>query len=152
MRGYTGLTPEGPEPPVLVIDRPGWVDVNVESFAFLLTPLLDKMSEARPRAAASMVKGVGSKVTGTELGALLSFVGTKVLGQYEPFTAVAGPAGRPSATAVRARCCWSRRTSSPWSASSASTRTTSGCGSACTRRPTAPSSRPCRGWPGTSTG
>jgi coenzyme F420 biosynthesis associated uncharacterized protein len=98
VRHYTGLVPQGPEPPVLVIDRPAWVDVNVDGFAFLLGPLLEKMRAARPRAATSMVKGVGSKVTGVELGALLAFVGGRVLGQYEPFTDSIGGDGKGKGT------------------------------------------------------
>jgi coenzyme F420 biosynthesis associated uncharacterized protein len=98
VRAYTGMVPQGPEPPVLVIDRPGWVDVNVDGFSVLLAPLLEKMRAARPRAAASMVKGVGSRVTGVELGALLSFLGGKVLGQYEPFTPSIGGDGTSNGT------------------------------------------------------
>ena len=64
----------------------------------------------------------------------------------------AGLSVRPGARPVRgvlrptrASCCWSRRTSSRWSASSRRSRATSGSGSACTRSPTAPSSPRCRG-------
>jgi coenzyme F420 biosynthesis associated uncharacterized protein len=94
VRAYTNLVPEGPEPPVLVIDRPGWVDVNVDSFARLLTPLLRKMADARPGGPSPMVTNVGSRVTGVELGGLLAFVGSKVLGQYEPFTESRGTGAR----------------------------------------------------------
>jgi coenzyme F420 biosynthesis associated uncharacterized protein len=98
VRTYTGLVPEGPEPPVLVVDRPGWIDVNVDGFAHLLTPLLRKMADSRPGGPTPFTTAVGSRLTGVELGALLAFVGSKVLGQYEPFTPSRGPeaADRPA--------------------------------------------------------
>jgi len=85
VRDFTGMTPEGPEPPVLVVDRYRWLDVNIDSFGGLIAPLLERMAEERKGATGLVMNGVGSRVTGAELGALLAFVGSKVLGQYEPF-------------------------------------------------------------------
>jgi coenzyme F420 biosynthesis associated uncharacterized protein len=94
VRSYTGLIPNGPEPPVIVVDRPVWVDVYVDGFNHLLTPLLHKMADARPGGPTPFATTVGSRITGVELGALLAFVGSKVLGQYEPFTPSRGADGR----------------------------------------------------------
>ncbi|MDQ0941670.1 MULTISPECIES: zinc-dependent metalloprotease [unclassified Streptomyces] len=89
VRGFTRMIPEGHEPldtPVLVVDRAGWVRANVAGFRELLKPLLDKMQERRPGGAGGAVLGaVGGKVTGVELGMLLSFLASRVLGQYETF-------------------------------------------------------------------
>ncbi|MGW3624399.1 zinc-dependent metalloprotease [Streptomyces sp. NPDC000880] len=89
VRGFTRMIPEGHEPldtPVLVVDRAGWVRANVAGFRELLKPLLDKMQERRPGGPGGAVLGaVGGKVTGVELGMLLSFLASRVLGQYETF-------------------------------------------------------------------
>ncbi|WP_419996823.1 zinc-dependent metalloprotease [Streptomyces boninensis] len=90
VREFTRMFPEGaPEEhdtPVLVVDRPGWVRANVAGFKAVLTPLLEKMQERRASMPGGAVLGaVGGKVTGVELGMLLSFLASRVLGQYETF-------------------------------------------------------------------
>lgn len=89
VRAFTRLIPEGSEPldtPVLVVDRAGWVRANVAGFRELLRPLLDKMQERRSGTpGGAMLGAVGGKVTGVELGMLLSFLASRVLGQYETF-------------------------------------------------------------------
>ncbi|MFE2033105.1 zinc-dependent metalloprotease [Streptomyces scopuliridis] len=89
VRAYTRMVPDGHEPPdtpVLVVDRAGWVKANVAGFRELLKPLLAKMQERRPGGPGGAVLGaVGGKVTGVELGMLLSFMSSRVLGQYETF-------------------------------------------------------------------
>ena len=77
---------EPDDTPVLVVDRAGWVRANVAGFRELLKPLLDKMQERRASTPGGAVLGaVGGKVTGVELGMLLSFLSSRVLGQYETF-------------------------------------------------------------------
>ncbi|MEJ8636480.1 zinc-dependent metalloprotease [Streptomyces sp. NPDC006475] len=89
VRGFTQMIPESHQPedtPVLVVDRAGWVRANVAGFRELLKPLLEKMQERRPGGPGGAVLGaVGGKVTGVELGMLLSFLASRVLGQYETF-------------------------------------------------------------------
>ncbi|MET7645122.1 zinc-dependent metalloprotease [Streptomyces sp. NPDC005426] len=89
VRSFTRMIPEGTEPedtPVLVVDRAGWIRANVAGFRELLRPLLDKMEERRGGGTGGAVLGaVGSKVTGVEVGMLLSFLASRVLGQYETF-------------------------------------------------------------------
>ncbi|MFG3286020.1 zinc-dependent metalloprotease [Streptomyces sp. NPDC048111] len=89
VRAFTRMIPEGVEPedtPVLVVDRAGWVRANVAGFREILRPLLDKMQERRGSTPGGAVLGaVGGKVTGVELGMLLSFLSSRVLGQYETF-------------------------------------------------------------------
>ncbi|WP_338896752.1 zinc-dependent metalloprotease [Streptomyces sp. TG1A-60] len=87
VRAFTRMLPDtGDDTPVLVVDRPGWVRANVAGFRELLKPLLDKMEERRGNTPGGAVLGaVGGKVTGVELGMLLSFLASRVLGQYETF-------------------------------------------------------------------
>lgn len=91
VRGFTGLgTEETHDTPVLVVDRPGWIRANVAGFREILKPLLEKMQERRGGGAGGTVlSAVGGKVTGVELGMLLSFLASRVLGQYETFAPVA---------------------------------------------------------------
>ncbi|WP_405448568.1 zinc-dependent metalloprotease [Streptomyces erythrochromogenes] len=92
VREFTRMIPEGasvPDTPVLVVDRAGWVKANVAGFRELLMPLLGKMQDRRASAPGGAVLGaVGGKVTGVELGMLLSFLASRVLGQYETFAPV----------------------------------------------------------------
>ncbi|WP_016910307.1 zinc-dependent metalloprotease [Streptomyces xiaopingdaonensis] len=91
--GFTGLSPaeqQGADAPVLVVDRPGWVRANVAGFRELLSPLLTKVEQRRGATPGGAVLGaVGGKVTGVEVGMLLSFLSSRVLGQFETFA----PAG-----------------------------------------------------------
>jgi coenzyme F420 biosynthesis associated uncharacterized protein len=95
VREFTRMIPEGAVPrdtPVLVVDRAGWVKANVAGFRELLRPLLDKMQERRSGGPGGAVLGaVGGKVTGVELGMLLSFL-------YETFAPATRdlPAGDPA--------------------------------------------------------
>ncbi|WP_020141052.1 zinc-dependent metalloprotease [Streptomyces sp. 351MFTsu5.1] len=87
VRGFTRMATEDVhDTPVLVVDRPGWVRANVAGFREILKPLLEKMQERRGNSPGGAVLGaVGGKVTGVELGMLLSFLSSRVLGQYETF-------------------------------------------------------------------
>ncbi|MEU8758491.1 zinc-dependent metalloprotease [Streptomyces sp. NPDC048659] len=92
VRAYTRMIPEDrdpadtPDTPVLVVDRAGWIKANVAGFRELLSPLLDKMQERRSATpGGTVLSSVGGKVTGVELGMLLSFLASRILGQYETF-------------------------------------------------------------------
>jgi coenzyme F420 biosynthesis associated uncharacterized protein len=87
----TGLHADGPTPVTRVVDRPGWVKVNAEGMAHLLTPLVARLEERRPRPTGRIGQTVGPKATGLQAGAVLAFLSGKVLGQFEFF---ADPAGQ----------------------------------------------------------
>ncbi len=73
----------GSAPPPVVVDRPTWIGVNADSMSALMDPVFATLIEKRPRAATGATAAVGGKVTGGEAGALLAFMASKVLGQYD---------------------------------------------------------------------
>ncbi|MCK1798313.1 zinc-dependent metalloprotease [Streptomyces sp. XM4193] len=88
VRGFTGLVPVGAagDTPVLVVDRAGWIKANVAGFRELLTPMLEKMRAKRTAVpGGALIGSLGGKITGVEVGMLLSFMASRVLGQYETF-------------------------------------------------------------------
>jgi coenzyme F420 biosynthesis associated uncharacterized protein len=89
VRQFTGLVAEERTAPLLVVDRTGWIQANVDGFSHILSPLVDRLQEKKGQPS-PMAQAVGSRVTGLELGALLGFMSSKVLGQFDPFYAPAG--------------------------------------------------------------
>jgi len=84
VRDFTGLVARDHSAPVLVVDRPGWVRANADGFRTLLDPIAAKLAEKKgPPTGLALT--VGSKVTGGEVGLLLGFLASKVLGQFDPF-------------------------------------------------------------------
>jgi coenzyme F420 biosynthesis associated uncharacterized protein len=71
--------------PVLIVDRGGWIDANVDSLRDMLEPVIHAMLDKRkgPVPGAGLAQSLGSKVTGGEAGALMAFLASKVLGQYD---------------------------------------------------------------------
>jgi hypothetical protein len=61
-------------------DRAGWIAANVASFQRLLRPLIDKFGE---RMASRPLAPVAQKFAGAELGVMLGWMSTRVLGQYD---------------------------------------------------------------------
>ena len=89
VREFTGLVAEERTAPILVVDRRGWIQANADGFAQVLSPLIDKLQEKRG-APSPIAEAVGSRVTGLEVGTLLGFMSSKVLGQFDPFYAPPG--------------------------------------------------------------
>src|SRR5438309_3788687 len=61
-----------------VTDRAGWVHANVKSFQRLLGPITDKLSPLM----SSPLAPVRRAAAGAELGPMLGWVATRVLGHY----------------------------------------------------------------------
>ncbi|MGY1828563.1 MULTISPECIES: zinc-dependent metalloprotease [unclassified Blastococcus] len=87
VEALTGLrpVPGGPVPEVAVVDRPGWSDANARGMAALLDPLVDKLAERTGNRPGPLATAIGSRATGVQAGALLGFLSSRVLGQYEVF-------------------------------------------------------------------
>ncbi|HYX99153.1 MAG TPA: zinc-dependent metalloprotease [Mycobacterium sp.] len=73
VREVTGLHTNGAVPEARIVDRPGWIRAAAESMR-VMTGGTDK-----PRGA------ISGRVTGAQTGAVLAFVSSGILGQYDPF-------------------------------------------------------------------
>lgn len=79
----TGIRHPVYDAPTLVVDRGGWIDVNAQSLDGLMNPLVAKIAA---RSKPSRVgRAIGGRATGVEAGVLLSFMSSRVLGQYDVF-------------------------------------------------------------------
>ena len=77
----TGLrSMEGPAR-ARVTDRAGWVSANIASFQRLLRPLTDRLGERM--SSSSPMTPVARRLTGIEVGTILGWMSTRVLGQYD---------------------------------------------------------------------
>src|SRR3954451_3475225 len=97
VRSFTLLDPPGDASAVAVVDRPGWIRSNVEGFRTLLDPMLETLAASRKVTLGPVVGAVGPRATGAEVGALLAYLATRVLGQFEllgPAPDETGEAGR----------------------------------------------------------
>ena len=81
---------------VLVVDRASWAKANTQSFAVMLKPAIEKMLESRRGTVSPGAATVSGAITGSQLGAVLAFLSSKVLGQYDPFAALAEGSQAPS--------------------------------------------------------
>ena len=81
---------------VLVVDRASWAKANTQSFAVMLKPAIEKMLESRRGTISPGAATVSGAITGSQLGAVLAFLSSKVLGQYDPFAALAEGSQAPS--------------------------------------------------------
>jgi coenzyme F420 biosynthesis associated uncharacterized protein len=84
VRELTGLGHGLPLRPGEVVDRPAWVRAAVQGLAALTDPALPRQSGA--------FSGVLASTAGVQAGVVLSFLSSRVLGQYDPFGP--GPGGR----------------------------------------------------------
>jgi coenzyme F420 biosynthesis associated uncharacterized protein len=84
VRDFTGLHATSATAPVLVVDRTRWIEANLDTFRLLMDPVTAKLIEAG-KVPTGIGRTVGEKVSGAELGALMSFMSSKVLGQFDPF-------------------------------------------------------------------
>ena len=82
VREFTRLDGGVAPQPATIVDRPGWIRANVDGFRVILEPLTERAQRSNMPA---IVSAVGSRITGVEVGAVLAFMASRVLGQYELF-------------------------------------------------------------------
>src|SRR3954453_16907494 len=78
----TGLRSLNGPARVQVIDRADWIRANIASFQVLLDPLMEKWSDATKKSR-SATRAFTSQVAAAEVGAMLGWMSTRVLGQYD---------------------------------------------------------------------
>lgn len=94
VREITGL---GSDLPILegdVVDRPGWVRGAARGLAELTEVALATARTSSSDAAVDLLAAIGTRGAGVQAGVVLAYLGSKVLGQYDPFTP-AGHGGQP---------------------------------------------------------
>ena len=91
VRDFTGMDGGIDASPAKVVDRPGWIQANVDGFRVVLEPLMEQLQARRGSgllgggAGGAVIQAVGSRVTGMQVGAILAYMASRVLGQYELF-------------------------------------------------------------------
>ena len=78
VREVTGLTVDGDVPDALIVDRPQWIRLAAESMRVMTG------GTGKPR---GFLTG---RVTGAQTGAVLAFISSGILGQYDPFATQGG--------------------------------------------------------------
>jgi len=73
----TGLTSTQGQARARVVDRAGWISTNLKSLQRLLRPLLENEE------ADASESPVSARITAIEMGAVLGWMSTRVLGQYD---------------------------------------------------------------------
>src|SRR6478735_34749 len=63
-----------------VATRADWVRANIVSFQRMLRPITDKLDE---KMSSGIISPVASRIAGAEMGAVLGWMSTRVLGQYD---------------------------------------------------------------------
>ncbi len=88
----TGLDPQGPVPPPEWVDRGTWAAANLTTLGSVLDPLAERVGEGLGGLSGPARAATGY-VASAEAGALMGFVGRRVLGQYD--VALLDPAVAP---------------------------------------------------------
>ena len=77
----TGLRSLSGPATVGVIDRPAWIEANISSFRHLIEPAIEQWADKIPTT--GVVATISGQIAGAELGALLGWMSSRVLGQYD---------------------------------------------------------------------
>lgn len=80
VEAHTGWRSESGDARARVVDRRDWVRANIASFQRMLRPVTERIEERLPPGPASKVSAM---VAGAEMGAVLGWMSTRVLGQYD---------------------------------------------------------------------
>jgi coenzyme F420 biosynthesis associated uncharacterized protein len=82
---------------LLIVDRGSWAKANTQGFEVMMGPVLTHLVEKRASELTPAAAKVGGAITGAQLGLVLAYLASRVLGQYEPFAALAPGSGIPPA-------------------------------------------------------
>jgi coenzyme F420 biosynthesis associated uncharacterized protein len=85
VRDVTGLHADGPVPDAAIVDRPEWIAAAAESMRAMLGA--SDTAGSRPAGYAARLTG---GLAGAQTGAVLAFVSSGILGQYDPFATGGG--------------------------------------------------------------
>lgn len=75
---------------VLVVDRATWAKANMQAFGVMLNPVSSSLVGQKFFDMTPQQRALASSAGSTELGAVLAYLSTRVLGQYEPYAALGG--------------------------------------------------------------
>ncbi|MFY1599725.1 zinc-dependent metalloprotease [Micromonospora sp. WMMD737] len=81
VREVTGLAEGGDIPEARIVDRPEWIEAATRSMRVMTGGSVD--DAAKPRV-------ISGRIAGAQTGAVLAFVSSGILGQYDPFAAGGG--------------------------------------------------------------
>ena len=79
----TGLVSDQGAARARVVDRADWIRANLASLQRLLRPLFERMADGRSSGMASAMAPLTARVSAVEMGAVLGWMSTRVLGQYD---------------------------------------------------------------------
>jgi coenzyme F420 biosynthesis associated uncharacterized protein len=82
VEGFTSLAPGGYRSRPWVMTRAEWLRANLQGFERLLEPFAQKVVSSR---APSGLANIRRRLLGAQIGALLGYLGHRVLGQYDLF-------------------------------------------------------------------
>jgi coenzyme F420 biosynthesis associated uncharacterized protein len=82
VRDVTGLIEGGEIPEARIVDRPEWIGAAAQSMRVMTSGSEDRENRENDRAKPHFITG---RITGAQTGAVLAFVSSGILGQYDPF-------------------------------------------------------------------
>lgn len=77
VREVTGLSVDAPVPAARIVDRTGWIRAACESM---------RVMTGGSQTAGAVTPAVTGRIAGAQTGAVLAFISSGILGQYDPFT------------------------------------------------------------------
>jgi coenzyme F420 biosynthesis associated uncharacterized protein len=82
---YTRLEPAAPLPRPEAVDRPAWLDANLDGLRSTLDPIVERLDRGTAAAGplAGPLRSSGEMLLAAETGALTGYLAQRVLGQYE---------------------------------------------------------------------
>ncbi len=75
---------------VLIVDRASWAKANAQSFAVMFDPMGESLMGTKFSQLSPLQSQLVTKTATAELAGVLAYLSTRVLGQYDPYAALAG--------------------------------------------------------------